>query len=164
MFTTRDEWDRGYTEGRRYRPLTDTEHALLATHLPPIAGARALDVGCGTGELAAHLASTGYTVDAIDWSETALADAGTRHGDAARWLRLDVEEDDGAALHDDGYDLITLRFIAPFLSFRDRTLDALHHRLRPNGALVLITPLAADTPAERRDITLDEDELAHLQN
>ncbi|MCX5097222.1 hypothetical protein OOK36_52905 [Streptomyces sp. NBC_00365] len=96
--------------------------------------------------------------------ETALAEAGTRHGDAARWLRLDVEGDGGASLHADGYDLITLRFVAPFLSARDRTLDALGDRLRPGGALVIITPLAADTPAERRGIALAEDELARLQN
>lgn len=122
----------------------------------------ALEVGCGTGELAAHLSSSGYVVDAIDWSETALTEAGTRHGDAARWLRLDVEGDDGASLNADGYDLITLRFVAPFLSSRDRTLDALGRRLRPGGALVIITPLAADTPAERRGIALDEDELVRL--
>ncbi|MFE9970152.1 methyltransferase domain-containing protein [Streptomyces hirsutus] len=164
MFTTQEEWDRGYTEGRRYRPLTDAERSLLAARVPPAAEGRALDVGCGTGELAAHLSSAGYTVDAVDWSETALAEAGSRHGGAARWLRLDVEEDDGAALHGDGYDLITLRFVAPFLSSRDHTLDALGRRLRPGGTLVIITPLAVDTPAERRGIALAEDELARLQS
>lgn len=94
MFTTQDEWDRGYVEGRRYRPLSEVERALFATRLAPAAGSRALDVGCGTGELAAHLSSSGYTVDAVDWSETAVAEAGARYGDAARWLRLDVEGDE----------------------------------------------------------------------
>ncbi|GGX82484.1 methyltransferase [Streptomyces fructofermentans] len=164
MFTSQDEWDRGYTEGHRYRPLTDVERSLLAAHLPPGVGGRALDVGCGTGELAAHLSSSGYAVDAVDWSEAALAQACTHHGRAARWLRIDIEQDAGASLDADGYDLITLRFVAPFLSARDRTLDALSRRLRPGGALVIITPLAADTPADRRGIALDEDELARLQS
>ncbi|MDX3093409.1 methyltransferase domain-containing protein [Streptomyces sp. ME19-03-3] len=164
MFTTQDEWDRGYTEGRRYRALTDAERSLLSTLQPPAAAGRTLDVGCGTGELAAHLSTAGYTVDAVDWSEAALAEARTRHGDAARWLRSDIEGDGGAPLHADGYDLITLRFVAPFLSSRDRTLESLGRRLRPGGALVLIAPLAADTPAERRGTALEEDELARLVN
>ncbi|MEW2619072.1 methyltransferase [Streptomyces sp. NPDC048106] len=164
MSTTQAEWDHGYSQGHRYRPLSDAERSLLATRVPTTVGGRALDVGCGTGELAAHLSSTGYTVDAVDWSGTALAEARARHGGVARWLCLDVEEDDGAVLDADGYDLITLRLVAPFLSHRDRTLGALGRRLRPGGALVLITSLAADTPAERRGITLDEDELARLRS
>ncbi|MFF0110957.1 methyltransferase domain-containing protein [Streptomyces hirsutus] len=164
MFTTQDEWDRGYADGRRYRQLSDNERLLLATHAPVSTDGRALDVGCGVGELAAHLAGLGYAVDAVDYSESALAEASTRHGEAARWLRLDVEGDDWAPLHADGYDLITLRFVAPFLNSRDRTLHALGHRLRPGGTLVVITPLASDTPAERRGIALDEDELAALQH
>ncbi|MFE9446290.1 class I SAM-dependent methyltransferase [Streptomyces sp. NPDC006602] len=164
MFSSQDEWDRGYADGRRYRQLSDSERALLTTHVPAPDTRRALDVGCGVGELAAHLAGLGYAVDAVDWSETALAEARTRHGEAARWLRLDVEGDDWEPLHADGYDVITLRFVAAFLNARDRTLHALGQRLRPGGALVVITPLAADTPAERRGIALDEDELAALHN
>lgn len=91
MFTTQDDWDRGYADGRRYRPLSDDERSLLATHAPPPAGGRALDVGCGTGELAAHLSTLGYAVDAVDWSKTALAEATARHGKAVRWLTCDVE-------------------------------------------------------------------------
>jgi len=163
MFTTQDEWDRGYANGRRYRQLSEGERSLLAAHAPAPTEGRALDVGCGVGELAAHLASLGYTVDAVDWSESALAEAGTRHGKAARWLRLDIEGGDLALLHADGYDLITLRFVAPFLTSRDSTLHALGRRLRPEGTLVVITPLAADTPGERRGVTLDEDELTALQ-
>ncbi|WP_329525724.1 methyltransferase domain-containing protein [Streptomyces sp. NBC_01462] len=163
MFATQDEWDRSYAEGRRFSPLSDRERALLATHAPPPADARALDIGCGVGELAAHLSTLGYAVDAVDWSETALAEAAAEHGTAVRWLRLDIESDDGTPLHADGYDLITLRFVVPLLNSRARTLHALGRRLRPGGAIVVVTPHAADTPAERRRLALDEDELAELR-
>lgn len=103
-------------------------------------------------------------MDAVDWSETALAEAAAEHGTTVRWLRCDVGSEDFEPPHADGYDLITLRFVYPFLHHRDQTVHALGRRLRPGGALVIITPLAADTPAERREIALDEDELAQLQD
>ncbi|MEV6129144.1 methyltransferase domain-containing protein [Streptomyces violaceusniger] len=163
MSITQDEWNAGYAGGRRYRRLSDRERSLLAAHLPAPVDGKALDVGCGVGELAAHLASLGYHVDAVDWSDNALAEATAQHGNAAQWLRLDIELDDWAPLHSDGYDVITLRFVYPFLKHRDQTMLALGRRLRPGAAIVIITPLAADTPAERRGIALDEDELAHLR-
>lgn len=109
------------------------------------------------------MSTLGYAVDAVDWSETALAEAAAEHGTAVRWLRLDIESDDGTPLHADGYDLITLRFVVPLLNSRARTLHALGRRLRPGGAIVVVTPHAADTPAERRRLALDEDELAELR-
>ncbi|MET7717825.1 class I SAM-dependent methyltransferase [Streptomyces sp. NPDC005407] len=163
MFTTQDEWNTGYADGRRYRQLSGAERSLLAERLPAPAEGRALDVGCGVGDLSAYLSSLGYRVDAVDWSDNALAEAADTHTTTAQWLHLDIENDDWASLHANGYDLITLRFVYPFLTHRDRTLHALGRRLRPGGALVVVTPLAADTPAERRDIALDEDELTHLQ-
>ncbi|WP_445527739.1 NUDIX domain-containing protein [Streptomyces cyslabdanicus] len=164
MFTTQDEWNTSYADGRRYRPLGDAERALIAEHVPAPAGGQALDVGCGTGELAAFLATLGYSVDAVDWADNALAEAAATHPAAARWLRLDIEGDDHAQLHAGGYDLISLRLLYPFLTHRDRTLQALGRRLRPGGALAVITPLAAHTPAERRDIALDEGDIARLQS
>ncbi|WP_327669451.1 MULTISPECIES: methyltransferase domain-containing protein [unclassified Streptomyces] len=162
MFTTQEEWNRGYADGRRYRSLGDAERFLLTGQVPAPSAGRALDVGCGVGELAAYLTSLGYTTDAADWSDHALADGAAHHPDVARWLRLDIEHDDWAQLHESGYDLITLRLVAAFLEDRPRVLRDLGNRLRPGGALVVITPLAAQTPAERRGTALDEDELGEL--
>lgn len=158
--TRQDEWDAHYADGKAFRPLGDTERALLSAHVPaPAEGCRALDVGCGLGELAAYLASVGCTVDAVDWADSALVRAGTTHPVGVRWLRLDIERDDLAPLHQDGYDLITLRLVYPFLRDRTRAMDGLGRRLREGGAIVVITPLAATTPEERRDIALDETEI-----
>ncbi|MEU9288790.1 class I SAM-dependent methyltransferase [Streptomyces sp. NPDC048275] len=72
-YTEHKEWDAG---GQGFQQLGETEQTLLAEHVPaPTEDGHALDIGCGDGELAVHLASMGYTVDAVDWSESALARA-----------------------------------------------------------------------------------------
>ncbi|WP_078884164.1 methyltransferase domain-containing protein [Streptomyces sp. NRRL S-340] len=163
MSTTQEEGNTHHADGRRCRPLGAGERTLLSGLVPAPPGGRALDVGCGTGELAAYLSSLGYRVDAVDRSGHALAEAAAAHPAAARWLRLDIENDDCDPLHADGYDLITLRFVHPFLTRRARTLHSLGRRLRPGGALVLIAAPAAAAPAQRRDTALGEDELARLR-
>ncbi|WP_435240457.1 class I SAM-dependent methyltransferase [Streptomyces cucumeris] len=163
-YVVRSEWDEHYAGGRGFRPLSDAERALLAVHTPPPDGGRALDVGCGTGELAAHLAKLGYQVDAVDFAPSAVGRAAVERAGAAnvRWLYRDIEGDDLSGLSDDGYDLITLRLVYAFLKDRLRTLRTLADLLRPDGTLVVITPRAERTPADRRDIALDEHEIAQL--
>lgn len=161
--TRQDEWDAHYADGKIFRPLGDIERGLLAAHVPaPAEGGRALDVGCGLGELAAYLVSVGYDVDAVDWADSGLALARAAHPRGVRWLRLDIEEDDLGALHRGDYDLITLRLVYPFFRDPARVMDDLGHRLREGGAIVVITPLAATTPAERRGVALDETEVGLL--
>ncbi|MGC0208557.1 methyltransferase, FxLD system [Streptomyces sp. XY006] len=162
-YSAREEWERHFSDGRGFRKVGERERELLAEHTPaPDGGGRALDVGCGTGELAAYLAFLGYAVDAVDFAGSALVRARTEHADVedVRWLLLDIERDDLAPLHGKEYDLVVMRLMYPFLANRGRVLHALGERLRDGGALVVITPGAETTPEERRGIALDEDEIA----
>ncbi|MFD8218093.1 NUDIX domain-containing protein [Streptomyces sp. NPDC059697] len=164
-YIVRDQWQQHYADGRGFRQLGERERALLAERTPvPDGGGRALKVGCGAGGLAVYLASIGYAVDAVDFADSALARAQDEHADAVgvRWICLDIERDDSAELHEDGYDLITMRLMYPFLRDRSRVLHALGERLRAGGALVIITPTTEHTPEERRDIALDENEIRLL--
>lgn len=156
--------DTGAAHEAVFRDLGEAERTLLAEHVPaPAAGGTALDVGCGTGELAAHLTTIGYRVDAVDRDAGALDLARSEHADAAvRWLRLDIERDDPAPLGNNRYDAVVLRLTAALLHDRTRVLHALGRRLREGGTLLVITPLAAHTPAEKRHTALDEDEIAAL--
>ncbi|GES33339.1 methyltransferase, FxLD system [Streptomyces angustmyceticus] len=164
MAYDRADWSRHYDDDRGFRPLRDAERDLLTRHAPAPDGGRALELGCGTGELAVFLAGLGYTVDAVDFAEGALTRARKERANAVRvrWLCLDFERDDPAELSDDGYDLITLRLVFPFLHDRSRVLHSLAARLHVGGALVVITPVVATTPEERRHIALDEEEISLL--
>ncbi|MEV6393522.1 class I SAM-dependent methyltransferase [Streptomyces sp. NPDC051907] len=161
-YVVREEWTKHYADGKGFRQLGDRERALLAEHTPvPDGGGRALDVGCGTGGLSLYLASLGYEVDAVDFADSALDHARQDDPDAARvrWICMDIERDDPVDLCEDGYDLIVLRLVVPFFTDRTRILHGLGQRLRPGGALVVITPTAEATPEERRGIALDDDEI-----
>ncbi|WP_225850139.1 methyltransferase, FxLD system [Streptomyces sp. HPF1205] len=163
MGITRTDWSEHYTQGRGFRRLGNEEKDLLVEHAPASKGGRALDVGCGTGEMSVYLASLGYEVDAVDAVDAALARARTDHPDATvRWLCLDIERDDPAPLDDTMYDLVVFRLSAAFVNDRTRVLHALGRRLREGGAVLVITPLAAHTSAEKRPIALDEDEITAL--
>ncbi|MGW3299860.1 methyltransferase, FxLD system [Streptomyces rubiginosohelvolus] len=158
-------WQDHYAEGKGFRQVSEAERALLAEHTPvPEGGGRALDVGCGAGELAVTLAAMGYAVDAVDYAEEALIRARSDHAEvgAVRWWCLDIERDplpDASGDEETGFDLITLRLSIAFISSRTAVLRSLGAQLRPGGAIVIITPLAKTTPAEQRNIALDEDEL-----
>ncbi|MFB6988730.1 methyltransferase, FxLD system [Streptomyces sp. NPDC056304] len=168
MGYTRTDWSEHYTKGRGFRRLEDEEKRLLVEHTPAPDGGHALDVGCGSGsgEMAAYLASLGYTVDGVDFAEGALERARTEQAgvEGVRWLCLDVEHDDLVDLAEDGYDLIVLRLCIAFIRDRARVLRCLTARLREGGVLVVITPVVEHTAEERRHIALDEDELAALND
>ncbi|MFI8813054.1 MULTISPECIES: class I SAM-dependent methyltransferase [unclassified Streptomyces] len=158
-------WQEHYSTGQGFRPLGEGERALLAEHAPaPEVGGRALDISCGTGELAVTLAGMGFSVDAVDFTEAALVRARTEHQQVrgVRWLCLDIEQDPlprPPTGEEGGYDLVTLRLSIAFIIARASVLRLLGGKLRTGGALVVITPVAESTPGERRHIALDKDEL-----
>lgn len=65
--------------------LARFERAITAK--VPIRG-NLLDFGCGSGDLAAHLAALGYSVTGVDISSAMLKSARNRFAGAARWIQL----------------------------------------------------------------------------
>lgn len=125
----RERWDGRYAEGQYRARVWPSE--LLVEWLPRLPRGRALDVACGAGRNALHLAAGGFAVDGVDISDVALgrarAAAAERGLDATfHCMDLDAHELPGA-----GYDLVIVsRFV-------DRGLvPALRAALAPDGFLL----------------------------
>ena len=143
----RERWNARYESGE-YAARTHPS-ALLAAWTGRLPRGRALDVACGRGRNAIHLAANGYAVDAMDISDVALAGARERAdatGVAVNWIEADLEQPDIARA---AYDVIV---IARFLDrpLIPRVIDA----LRPGGHVVYdhhyISPVDVDGPKSRR--------------
>lgn len=104
-------------------------------------GGRALDLGCGPGRNALHLAAAGFEVDAVDLSAAALAWAGERAraaGAAVRFHHGDAFGGAGAALvgpYDLIYDSGCFHHLPPHR--RISYLALLERLLAPGGRFAL---------------------------
>jgi len=102
----RDKWNKRYREGSYGSRTYPSE--FLVEWLPRLPRGRALDVACGAGRNALHLAASGYEVDAIDISGVALE----RLRESARSQDLNVNCTEGDLesdpLPDGRYDLIVM--------------------------------------------------------
>ena len=143
----RERWNARYASGE-YAARTHPS-PLLAAWIDRLPRGRALDVACGLGRNAIHLAANGFAVDAMDISGVALAKARERAeaaGVAVHWIETDL---DGADIARDAYEVIV---VARFL---DRPLiPRLVDALRPGGHVVYdhhyITPVDVAGPSSPR--------------
>ncbi|MER7663670.1 MULTISPECIES: class I SAM-dependent methyltransferase [unclassified Streptomyces] len=84
-------WDGFYADRSKPVPFfVDKPDENLVSYLDRglITPGRALDLGCGPGRNALHLASMGFEVDAVDLSPTAIAWAEDRAGEAGAGIRF----------------------------------------------------------------------------
>ncbi len=167
-----DWWDRFYADRDRGTPFfvakPDENLAALTGPDGPIAPGRALDIGCGPGRNALHLAALGHQVDAVDLSATALAWAAERAdaaGPAVR-SRIRLHHGDVFTLPLDGpYDLIydsgCFHHLAPHR--RISYLDLLDRHLAPGGWFGLSCFAAGEDGmgTERPDAALYRDRTLH---
>lgn len=122
------------------RNLSDVVVGLLRAHGSP--GQRVLDLGCGTGRLAADLAQAGFQVDGIDVEERAVAIGQrilARRGLPVRLYPGDVHNPQHPVASG-GYDIVicteVLEHVGPWRELLARGGEL----LRPGGVLLVSVP------------------------
>lgn len=96
---------------------------------------RVLDVGCGTGRLAAELVARGATVSGVDTSAEMLEQARARAGPA---LRLRCARAEALPFDDCSFDRAVLRLVVHLVD-RPRALAEIARVLVPGGLAVIAT-------------------------
>ncbi len=121
----------------RSRTLRERAFYGLADELLPRGGdaLRALEVGCGSGELLAKLKALGWRCEGLEWDPRAAGIARERSGCPVGVGT--VEEFDEPS---EKYDLIVLHHVFEHLSKPIETIKALKRLLNPGGRAVLIYP------------------------
>ena len=109
-----------------------------AESLKPLAGRRALDVGCGAGLLAEPLARLGAEVTGVDAAEETVAAA--RDHAAGSGLAIDYRQGELATLQLGTFDLVTAMEVLEHVADKPAFLRQLAGHLAPDGLLVLSTP------------------------
>jgi SAM-dependent methyltransferase len=111
------------------------DHFLAALAIP--AGARVLDVACGTGNLALPLARCGAIVTGVDIAPNLLVQA--RQRAAAEGLTIAFDEGDAEALPypDASFDAVVTMFGAMFAPRPELVASELARVLKPSGLLAM---------------------------
>lgn len=104
----------------------------------PLAGKRALDVGCGAGLLCEPLARLGAEVTGVDAAAESIAVAETHA--AAMGLSIDYRAGELATLGLGQFDLVTSMEVLEHVADKPAFLAGLARHLAPGGLLVLSTP------------------------
>ncbi|UZW54137.1 bifunctional 2-polyprenyl-6-hydroxyphenol methylase/3-demethylubiquinol 3-O-methyltransferase UbiG [Sphingobium sp. JS3065] len=104
----------------------------------PLAGRRALDVGCGAGLLSEPLARMGATLTALDAAEENIAVARS-HADG-QGLAIDYRATPVEQLEESGFDLVTSMEVIEHVADPAAFIAALAQKLAPDGLLILSTP------------------------
>ena len=120
------------------RAAVDDHWGGDSRNLRPLAGRRALDVGCGAGLLAEPLARLGAQVTGVDAAGENIAAARTHAGGAG--LAIAYHCGDVAELGLSGFDLVTALEVIEHVADKAAFIAALAAALKPDGLMLLSCP------------------------
>jgi tellurite methyltransferase len=135
------DWDEHYSHPEHIDSMAEPLLVAAADLLPP---GRALDLACGPGRNALHLARLGWRVTAVDSSAVAIALLGDcSRGLPVEALRADLERGE-FAIEPDAYDLI-----CDFFYLQRSLFPQIRAGVRPGGVFTGAIHLFDDAPASR---------------
>jgi ubiquinone/menaquinone biosynthesis C-methylase UbiE len=132
------EWAPTYDNHWLNHFLFEPAHALLLEEAEALTPGDALDVGCGTAELASRLASRRWQVYAMDLCEPMLHQALAKLNGARDSVHLTVGDSEHLPFGDRSFDLITCSNSFHHYPHQEAVIREMFRVLRPGGRLFLL--------------------------
>ena len=134
----KEHWEQHYSE--RDRVWSGRVNVRFAEVVSPLKPGHALDLGCGEGADACWLAERGWTVVAVDISDTALQRATAAAESQGLSDRITFAQHDLSESFPDGtFDLISAQFMHSMIPFdRPKVLKRAATAVRPGGLLLIV--------------------------
>jgi SAM-dependent methyltransferase len=144
MPTDAEFWDSLFAKGQKFRPIKEEELDAILAHLGQPHDAA--DIGAGTGGLVLSLAARGIRATAFDISNTALValrEAADNQGrnELVRTVQADINNAAFGVGYESAFDVVFSKLSIAFARDRAGVLARTSAMLRPDGALVVITPV-----------------------
>lgn len=130
------DWNQTYKDGRDYRASHPVFIDAVIKELGARPGDRAVDVGCGTGDLARKLTRKGLDVTAIDPSSEAIRIARSTSPNTIMF-----EVNNAADIKADSYKWTVSKLVVAFVEDQAAFLKQLKNITQDGGAVVIITPV-----------------------
>lgn len=125
------EWDERYRSAERL--WSATPNLFVADRLRTISPGRGLDLAAGEGRNALWLASLGWQMTAVDFSEVAVG-RGSAHSDQVEFVVADILEWEPA----ETFDLVLVAYLHLVPSDFEKVIRRANGWLSPGGELFLI--------------------------
>ena len=155
MITKNIDWNTPYNNDRDYAWLSTSRLTRILNHVNVPNAAKALDVGCGTGQLCRDLVHRDFRVRGVDTSSTAIAQARqstTLPVNSIEFAVCNVEKDEIAT---GKYDIVFCKYVLAFISDKSKFLKKIISLKTPDGTFVVISPDITRLPEAKKDIALD---------
>jgi ubiquinone/menaquinone biosynthesis C-methylase UbiE len=132
------DWAPTYDSHWLNRFLFEPSHALLLDETQATAPGVALDVGCGTGELASRLASRQWQVFGLDLCEPMLHRALAKLNGGRDRVHLIAGDSEHLPFADRSFDLVTCANSFHHYPHQEAVVREMFRVLRPGGRLLLL--------------------------
>lgn len=120
------------------RDAIDSHWGADSRSVRPLAGKRAVDIGCGAGLLCEPLARLGAAVTGVDAANENVQIA-RAHAEGAG-LAIDYHCGDVDGLGLEGYDLVTAMEVIEHVADKPAFIAAMAAAMKPDGLMILSTP------------------------